>query len=137
MGFLLVSTQVWAQRIPTIEIFHGNGCPHCAQELDWIESELKPMYPDLKVLEYEVWFHPENKTLWENRMKKFNLKPQAVPTNIVGNQVLVGFKKEALLAEMKKNFGEPKKIEKKVEVKTEKKSWWSGFLETILGWFGV
>lgn len=134
----MLSAQVWAQKIPTFDLFHGDGCPHCANERAWIESDLKVMYPDLKVNEYEVWFDAGNKVLWEARLKDFDMKPSGVPTNIIGDQVLVGFDPNAILAEMEKNFGAPAvKIEKKEESHAESGSWWNSMLETILGWFGA
>lgn len=106
LGFASVVTSLQAQRIPTLTFFHGATCPHCHNEKKWF-PELKQMYPDLQINEYEVWNNPENKALFEARMRELGQEAGGVPTNVIGEEVIVGFNKSAILAAMEKNYGAP------------------------------
>lgn len=107
-GFFLLSSQTLAQQIPTLEFFHGAECPHCHEEKKWF-SELKQMYPDIQIKEYEVWHNPENKIIAQKRLQAIGEPFSGVPTNIVGDQVIVGFMPEAILALLEVNYGPPLK----------------------------
>lgn len=123
-----IHTTAMAQKIPVLELYHGRDCPHCHKELAWL-PELQKMYPDLKIEKYEVWFDQANQKQFDERMQSLGQKASGVPTNIINDQVIVGFDKEAILALMEKNYGKPQVIEKSVE-KTETKLPW------YKRWFG-
>ena len=84
--------------------------------------ELKEMYPDLEIRKYEVWHDVENKIRWDIRMKELGQKAGSVPTNIIGNDLVVGFNPEGILAALEKNYGPPA-VEKKDVPKGESDSW--------------
>jgi len=110
-----------AQQIPTMEFFYGAECPYCHDEMKWF-PELKEMYPDLEIKQYEVWHNVENKILWGHRMKEMGTKATNVPTNIIGNDIIVGFNSEAILASLEKHFGPPA-VERKNVPKGESQAW--------------
>lgn len=101
-GFLfftnIFSTQ--AQDFPTFELYYGAECPHCHKEMKWLET-LKQEHPELEIQTFEVWHNNDNKDLWQKRMNELNHEIQGVPTNIIGNEVIVGFKQ----AEIEKALG--------------------------------
>jgi glutaredoxin len=118
---LINQNTVEAQKIPTMTLFHGATCPHCINLKKWL-PELQTMYPDLKINEYEVWSNPENQLLFEARMRELGQEAGGVPTNIIGEDVIVGFNKKGLIAAMEKNFGAP--VVTAEEIQAQKKSWW-------------
>ena len=105
-GFIFFIGVAQAQEIPSLDFFHGAECPHCHEEKKWF-STLKQMYPDLQINEYEVWHDVKNQALWQTRLKTLGKTPRAVPTNIIKDEVIVGFNPEAILATMQKHFGDP------------------------------
>ena len=47
---------------PVIRLFHGEGCPHCAAEREFL-AELLADRPDVVLEEHEVWNDPANAEL--------------------------------------------------------------------------
>ncbi len=73
-----------------IYFFWGDGCPHCAEEEPFLK-ELTRRYPDIRLYKYEVWYHPENRTLMEQMATAMNFKPSGVPVTIIGDRYWIGF----------------------------------------------
>lgn len=101
-----VSQTAYAQAIPRMEFFYGAECPHCHDEMKWF-PELEKMYPDLEIQKYEVWHDAANKVLWQQRMQEFGMKTGGVPTNIIGNDIVVGFDPNRIVDAFEKNYGPP------------------------------
>lgn len=74
----------------TLYFFHGDGCPHCAEEEVFLES-IKDEYPNLEIVSYEVWYNDENAALLEQVEKVFSVKRSGVPTNVIGTTVISGY----------------------------------------------
>ena len=107
LSFLLgTPSDIKAQELPIIEFFHGAECPHCHKEKTWFPT-LKQMYPDIVIKEYEVWHEAENKKKLETKLQALNAKFQGVPTNIIKDEIVVGFNKAGILALLEKNYGPP------------------------------
>ncbi len=122
LGFLNVSNLAQAQQIPMMEFFHGAECPHCHDELEWF-PELQKLYPDVEIRQFEVWHNPENQLFWESRLREFGMTPQGVPTNIIGDDVVMGFKPDEILQAFEKNFGPPESGEVTKIVSQENETW--------------
>ncbi len=121
--------QASAQQRPVLEFFHGAECPHCHEERAWF-TELKEMYPNLEIREFEVWHNQENQKTWETRMAKLDKKPTGVPTNIFENEVIVGFNKQQLLEVFRRQIGPPKINQSKESIiNSEKENSWRKYLE--------
>lgn len=92
LGFLLFSSLIFASsdKLPTVYLFHGEECPHCKVERNFLEK-LKSEIPGLEVVEYEVWHNEENRKLFLETVKKFNIETSVVPLTIVGDKYLIGF----------------------------------------------
>jgi glutaredoxin len=73
-----------------LELFHGEGCPHCAAERDWL-GQLAAAHPDLRIELYEVWNDEANRALLAERAKGLGFEASGVPVTIVGDLVWVGF----------------------------------------------
>lgn len=90
--FALLSVFASAHEEKAIElvIFHGQGCPHCAALIKFLD-EIKPEYPKLNVIEYEVYFNQTNRELWQKYATAFGTQIQGVPMTFVDGRVIVGF----------------------------------------------
>ncbi len=71
-------------------LFWGNGCPHCAREREFL-AELAGEYPELTIVQYEVWYDEENRNLFVATMAALGREPRAVPTTVFGDLVWEGF----------------------------------------------
>ena len=74
----------------TLYFFHGDGCPHCADEDEYLKT-LKDKYPKLKIVKYEVWYNDENSELLEKVKEALEISSNGVPTNVIGDTVIMGF----------------------------------------------
>lgn len=74
----------------TLVLFHGDGCPHCAAEREWLGG-LRQRHPALVVEEHEVWFDDANRALLEATAAEMGFEPTGVPVTIVGDHVWIGF----------------------------------------------
>lgn len=85
-------TQVSAQETsaPTLYLFYGDGCPHCAKEKDFLVN-LQSQYPDLTIEQYEIYYSEENRQKMIEMGAALNAQPRGVPFTIVGDQYFEGF----------------------------------------------
>jgi len=75
----------------TIYLFHGDGCPHCAQEQVFL-NELKAEYKDqINIVKYEVWYNDYNEGLYVKVKNALNTSPRGVPFTIVGEKYFSGY----------------------------------------------
>ena len=74
----------------TLYLFHGNGCPHCAEELEFLDS-IKDKYSNLKIVKYEVWYNGDNANLLEEVRKSFEINSTGVPLTVIGDTYIVGY----------------------------------------------
>lgn len=77
-------------------VFHGNGCPHCEDLLNYLsELDKDPEYNYMyDLVKYEVWYNSENATLMTNVFKYFGVtdtKKMGVPLYVIGDQYFNGF----------------------------------------------
>ncbi len=107
LGLILVTNFVQAEtELPVFKFFHGAECPHCQTEKKFLPV-LQKMYPQVKIAEYEVWHNEENQALFEKTLSDLGKKVEGVPTNVIGDEVIVGFQKDKILRVAKKVYGEP------------------------------
>lgn len=106
LGFAMLPLTTFSQQIPTLDFFHGRECPHCHDEKKWFPT-LKLAYPDIVINEYEVWHDANNQVLWAERLAALDLAPSGVPSNIIGNQHVVGFSPDNILAALELKYGPP------------------------------
>lgn len=73
-----------------IYVFGGEGCPHCAAEKTFLSS-LRTKYPNMKVLEYEVWHNSQHAQLLQSMAKTYGVQVSGVPMTFIGEHGLSGF----------------------------------------------
>jgi len=78
-----------------LTLFHGEGCPHCAAEVEFLLDDLAPEYPDLRMQAFEVWSDAANRDLMVAAAEAYGFEPGAVPVTIIegpgGSEVIIGF----------------------------------------------
>ena len=72
----------------TLYFFHGDGCPHCAEEENYLQTL---NYNELKIVRYEVWYNEENAALLEQVENAFEINRSGVPTTVIGDTVIKGY----------------------------------------------
>lgn len=75
---------------PTVVLFHGEGCPHCAAEREFL-AELAVEHPEVLIQQYEVWHDEANQQLLAQYEDRLGFEAAGVPVTIVGDRVWVGF----------------------------------------------
>ena len=86
---LLFSFSVSAKEKVTLYFFHGDGCPHCAEEQTDLIEELKKD-ETINVVEIEVWHDNENKELLEKVINTYGTR-SGVPYNVIGDTTIIGY----------------------------------------------
>jgi thiol-disulfide isomerase/thioredoxin len=77
-----------------VYFFRGKGCPHCEEEKLFL-NELKKKYPDMKIIDYEVWYNKQNAALLAKMAKAYNMKASGVPVTFIGENAFIGFSKHS------------------------------------------
>jgi cytochrome c biogenesis protein CcdA len=98
-----------ADYIVDLYFFHGNGCPHCAEEKIFLDAMAEKYGDQFVVHGYELWDHPENAPILESFAAAFEFEPSGIPVTFIGNQYWVGFneeKKAEIEAAIAKGFAE-------------------------------
>ena len=86
---LLFGFSVNAKEKVTLYFFHGDGCPHCAEEqIDLIEDLRKDT--SINVEEIEVWHDSENKKLLDKVISTYGTR-SGVPYNVIGDTTIIGY----------------------------------------------
>ena len=57
----------------TLYLFHGDGCPHCAGEIAYLD-DIQDNYEELKIVKYEVWYNDDNAELLSKVEDAFGIK---------------------------------------------------------------
>jgi len=71
-------------------LFYGQGCAHCAKISSFLNG-IKKDYPNMNIIEKEVYFNNENRELFEKISSLFNTEIKGVPTVFIDSKVFVGF----------------------------------------------
>ena len=85
--FFLSVSNVSARDI-NVYFFHGEGCPHCAEEEEFLNN-----YNDdnINIIRYEVWYNTENSELLDGISQQLEFTVKGVPVTIVGETVIRGY----------------------------------------------
>ena len=74
----------------TLYLFHGDGCPHCAEEIKFLNS-IEKEYDNLEIVKYEVWYNDDNAEILKNVKDAFEEKRNGVPTTVIGDTMFLGY----------------------------------------------
>ena len=88
--FLLLTNVSAKEKEITLYFFHGDGCPHCAAEDEFLKNN-KEEFKNLKIVKYEIWNNDENRKLLDNVAAKFDMEVKGIPFNVIGNTIIKGY----------------------------------------------
>ncbi len=72
-------------------LFHGQDCPHCAEEREWL-AKIEEIYKDsLNVYYYEVWYNKSNASIMSEIKQELSIGRDGVPLTIIGDNYYLGF----------------------------------------------
>ncbi len=75
----------------TVYLFHGQECPHCAEEKEFLES-LENNYKDkVNFVFYEVWHDEQNAQIMTEVKNTLNVNQNSVPFTVIGNKYFIGY----------------------------------------------
>ncbi|MBQ3306801.1 MAG: hypothetical protein IJG68_01250 [Bacilli bacterium] len=95
--FFIIPVSVFAkeENDVTLYFFHGDGCPHCAEEEIFLKT-LPEKYPYLTIVDYETWHNEENDDFLKKDIgKALDMEFRGVPVNIIGESVIQGYNASA------------------------------------------
>lgn len=79
------------EEVVTIYLFHGFSCPHCINEIEYL-NELKEEYGNkIDIQLYETYKSPYNSTLMSKVKEHFNIDSLSVPFTVIGENFMLGF----------------------------------------------
>ena len=85
--FFLGISNVSARKI-NVYFFHGDGCPHCANE----EKYLKKIHDSkVNIVKYEVWYDEDNSAFLDEISNNLDFNNLGVPVTIIGETVISGY----------------------------------------------
>jgi len=90
-GFLLAN-EVEAKS-STIYLFHGEGCPHCADEIEFL-SKWQEEKKDLDIKSFEVYYNRANADFMLEVGKALGQDVRGVPFTVVGDNFISGWYNE-------------------------------------------
>ena len=83
-----------------VYLFHGNGCPHCEETLEWFNSIEEEYGKYFDLVKYEVWYDEENQALMQEVGEKMGDEVGGVPYMVIGKETYPdGFSPETEVAE--------------------------------------
>ncbi len=100
--FMLIPSIVFGKEI-NIYLFHGDGCPHCRDEIAFFDEYLKDK-DNIHLYKYEVWHNEENVSKLEEIGKITGSEADGIPYLVIGDYVITGY-----------SNGISKKIVKRIE----------------------
>ena len=88
-AFFIFISNTYAREVK-VYFFHGDGCPHCAEEEKAL-TKIKKKYPDLDIVRYEVWNNKDNAILMGKVGEEMEVDVSGVPLTIIGSSAFSGY----------------------------------------------
>ena len=74
----------------TLYLYYGKGCPHCEEEMKFL-NKIEKKYSNLKIVKKEVWYNDNNSSELQKVNDTFSIDRIGVPTNVIGETVIRGY----------------------------------------------
>ena len=87
---LMIPFGVKAESKVKLYFFHGDGCPHCAEEEEFFDEYLKEN-DNVEIVKYEVWHSSDNRELLQKVQDKINNHQNGVPYLVISDKAIVGY----------------------------------------------
>ncbi len=99
-------------------LFRGQGCSHCHEFLEYLESIIDEYGKYINVITYEVWNDTENSSLMEKVASKLGEEASGVPFIIIGEKTFPGYS-SSMNEEIQNTIKEEYEKEEKYDVMKE------------------
>ncbi len=86
-----------------VYFFHGDGCPHCAKEEEYLEKIKKETNLQFEIRKYEIWKNKENSTLLKELAENQNWSVTGVPFTVIGDETFTGYLNDEFTGTLLKN----------------------------------
>ena len=73
-----------------VYLFYGQGCPHCAGMLGFLD-EMAQNYTTMKLNVFEIYSHPENAVLFQEYAAALGRSITGVPTLFINRKMFAGY----------------------------------------------
>ena len=90
--FLIICSveNVFAKEQVNLYFFHGDGCPHCAEEEKFL-AKIEKKYSYVKIIRYEVWKNKSNALLMDRVGNRYDVATSSVPLTIISGTAFSGY----------------------------------------------
>ncbi len=90
--FLIICSveNVFAKEQVNLYFFHGDGCPHCAEEEKFL-AKIEKKYSYVKIIRYEVWKNKSNALLMDRVGNRYDVATSSVPLTIISGTAISGY----------------------------------------------
>ncbi|MFA5777668.1 MAG: hypothetical protein WC906_04480 [Parcubacteria group bacterium] len=99
-AFLQLYFSAGASENIKVYLFYGNGCPHCAKEMQFLQ-EMQEIYPNLEIRSFEIYHSKENALLLQKIGKSMDADVSGVPFSVIGDKYFVGYAENITSEEIK------------------------------------
>jgi len=82
---------VFEENKVNIYLFWGDGCPHCKEELEFLESIYDEYKKYCNIYAFEVWYNQDNADFMIELADELGEKVTGVPYTIIGDKTFSGF----------------------------------------------
>ena len=86
----LTNTEIVDNKI-NLYLFHGQECPHCEEERNWLKSIEEKYKENLNIVYLEVWHNDDNRELYNKTRELFNISQSSVPLTVIGDNHYIGY----------------------------------------------
>lgn len=90
LAFLQLSFSADASENIKAYLFYGNGCPHCAKEMQFLQ-EMQKDYSGLEIVAYEIYSNKDDALLLQKIGKSLDVDVSGVPFSVVGDKHFIGY----------------------------------------------
>lgn len=70
--------------------FRGEGCSNCAGLERWFDEELFVEFPNIQIIDYEVWNSAENREIFAEYGDRLGFQANSTPTLVLDERVWIG-----------------------------------------------
>lgn len=114
---------VFEEKKVNIYLFWGDGCPHCKEELEFLESIYDEYKKYCNIYAFKVWYNQDNADFMIELADELGEEVSGVPYTIIGDKTFSGFGismkkdlKSTIMNQHNKNFDVYKKLKNKEEI---------------------
>lgn len=87
--FMFIPSMVFGKEL-NIYLFHGDGCPHCRDEIAFLDEYLEDK-DNIHLYKYEVWYDEDNQNKLAEVGKITGAEADSIPYLVVGDYVITGY----------------------------------------------